>query len=135
MGYTDRYDNVLHDINIFTVARLEKFTQGLAVFILFMIGAPLGAIIRKGGLGIPVLISIVFFVLYYILSISGTKWAKEGVADINVAMWYANAVLLLIGLFFLNQARRDAALFDLDFYKRKLGLVGDRKPKLPTTAE
>ena len=117
-GYTERYNNVRHDVNIFTVARVEKFTQSLAVFVLFLIGAPLGAIIRKGGLGVPVLISIVFFVLYYILSLSGTKWAKEGVANINLSMWYANVVLALVGLFFVNQARRDAALFDLDFYRR-----------------
>jgi len=130
-GYKERYDNIVHDINIFSSAWVEKFTQGLAVFILFMIGAPLGAIIRKGGLGLPTLISIIFFVLYYILSISGTKWAKEGVADMNLSMWYANIVLSLIGLFFLNQARRDAALFDLDFYRRKLGLQGKTKP-VPT---
>jgi lipopolysaccharide export system permease protein len=120
-GYKARYENIIHDINIFSVARVEKFTQGLAVFVLFLIGAPLGAIIRKGGLGLPVLISIVFFVLYYVLSLSGTKWAKEGVADINLSMWYANAVLILVGLFFLNQARRDAALLDFDFYRRLLG--------------
>jgi len=129
-GYKDRYENVVHDVNIFTVARLEKFTQGMAVFVLFLIGAPLGAIIRKGGLGVPVLISIVFFVLYYVLSLSGTKWAKEGVADINLSMWYANAILIFIGLFFVNQARRDAALFDLEYYRRLFGFSGKQKPKL-----
>lgn len=126
-GYTERYNNVRRDVNIFTVARVEKFTQSLAVFVLFLIGAPLGAIIRKGGLGVPVLISIVFFVLYYILSLSGTKWAKEGVANINLSMWYANVVLALIGLFFVNQARRDAALFDLDFYRRLFSRKRNRK--------
>ena len=126
-GYNDRYTNVRRDINIFTVQRVEKFTQALAVFVLFLIGAPLGAIIRKGGLGMPVLISIVFFVLYYILSLSGTKWAKEGVTDINVAMWYSNTVLLAVGLFFLNQARRDAALFDLEYYRRLFSFKRKRK--------
>lgn len=130
-GYAERFKNVRHDIDIFSVQRVEKFTQALAVFILFLIAAPLGAIIRKGGLGVPVLVSIVFFMLYYILSLTGTKWAKEGVFDITPAMWYSNAVLALIGIFFLNQARRDAALFDIEFYKRLIGRKKRMAPQHP----
>ena len=117
-GYADRTKADKRETNIWTVERLRKFTQTMACLALFLIGAPLGAIIRKGGLGIPVLISISFFIVYYVLSITGEKWAKEGVSNIYYSMWYANAVLFAIGLFFVNQARRDVALFEFQVYKR-----------------
>ena len=117
-GYADRTKADKRETNIWTVERLRKFTQTMACLALFLIGAPLGAIIRKGGLGIPVLISISFFIVYYVLSITGEKWAKEGVSNIYYSMWYANAVLFAIGLFFVNQARRDVALFEFQVYRR-----------------
>ena len=88
----------------------------MACLIMFLIGAPLGAIIKKGGLGVPVLISIVFFIIFYILSILGEKWAKEGVVLIPYGMWAANLILLLVGLLFLRQARNDSRLFESDVY-------------------
>lgn len=117
-GYMERVKTVNRDINVFTVEMKRRYTQAVACIVFFLIGAPLGAIIRKGGLGIPVLISITFFVIFYVMSITGEKWAKEGVMDLNFSMWYANGILAVIGLFFANQARRDAALFEMDFYKR-----------------
>jgi lipopolysaccharide export system permease protein len=83
---------------------------------MFLIGAPLGAIIKKGGLGIPVLMSIVFFIIFYVLTLMGEKWAKQDIISVPVGMWLANAVLMFIGLIFLRQARVDARLFDSDFY-------------------
>jgi lipopolysaccharide export system permease protein len=83
---------------------------------MFLIGAPLGSIIKKGGLGVPVLVSILFFIVFYILSLMGEKWAKQGILNVATCMWLANSVLMIIGLVFLKQARSDARLFDADFY-------------------
>ncbi|MBP9927105.1 MAG: LptF/LptG family permease [Cyclobacteriaceae bacterium] len=90
--------------------------QSIACIAMFLIGAPLGAIIKKGGLGVPVLMSILFFILFYVLSLMGEKWAKQGVFSVIVDMWLANIILTFIGLIFLRQARADARLFDSDFY-------------------
>jgi lipopolysaccharide export system permease protein len=83
---------------------------------MFMIGAPLGAIIKKGGLGMPVLVSIIFFIIYYMLTITGEKWGKEGMADPLFGTWFSILVLLPAGFFFLKQARKDARLFEPDVY-------------------
>jgi lipopolysaccharide export system permease protein len=100
----------------YEIAWFQKYTQSIACFVMFMIGAPLGAIIKKGGLGMPVLISIIFFIIYYMLTISGEKWAKEGVVDTLFGTAFSNLCLIPFGLFFLRQARKDARLFEPDFY-------------------
>ena len=94
----------------------HKFTQAVSCFIMFLIGAPLGAIIKKGGLGLPVLVSIVFFILLYILNITGDKYAKDGLIWVPAGAWMANAVLTPVGLFFMQKARYDSRLFDKDVY-------------------
>ncbi|MGB0525202.1 MAG: LptF/LptG family permease [Flammeovirgaceae bacterium] len=98
-----------------------KWSQSVAVFIMFLIGAPLGAIIKKGGLGVPVLISIIFFVIFYISTIMGKKLAEEMVVSPLVGVWSGNLILFLIGLFCLRQAYHDVRLFDLDYYKVMIG--------------
>ena len=108
----------------YEIAWYQKYSQAIACFVMFLIGAPLGAIIKKGGLGMPVLISILFFILFYMLTITGEKWAKEGVVDSFLGTIFSNLCLLPFGLFFLRQARRDARLFESDFYTdlgKKLG--------------
>ena len=94
----------------------HKFTQALSCFVLFLIGAPLGAIIKKGGLGLPVLVSIVFFVLLYVLTINGDKLAKDGVLWVPLGAWLPNGLLFPVGLYFMRQARHDSRLFDKDVY-------------------
>jgi lipopolysaccharide export LptBFGC system permease protein LptF len=108
----------------YEIAWYQKYSQAIACFVMFLIGAPLGAIIKKGGLGMPVLISILFFILFYMLTITGEKWAKEGVTNSFIGTIFSNLCLLPFGLFFLRQARRDARLFESDFYAalgKKLG--------------
>jgi lipopolysaccharide export LptBFGC system permease protein LptF len=100
----------------YEIAWYQKYTQAIACFVMFLIGAPLGSIIKKGGLGMPVLISIIFFILFYMLSITGEKWAKEGIADPLFGTFFSNLCLIPFGLFFLRQARKDARLFEADFY-------------------
>jgi lipopolysaccharide export system permease protein len=101
---------------IFYIQWNKIMAQAIACIAMFLIGAPLGAIIKKGGLGVPVLMSILFFILFYVLSLMGEKWAKQSVVSVEVGMWLANATLFIIGFMFLRQARADARLFDSDFY-------------------
>ena len=105
--------------------------HSFACIVMFLIGAPLGAIIKRGGLGVPVLFSIIFFILFYVVYITGENWAKENTMEITPAIWMANAVLLPIGLFFLRQARRDARLFDADYYRVQLSKLLKRKSDSP----
>jgi lipopolysaccharide export system permease protein len=92
----------------------KKFTFSIACFLLFFIGAPFGAIIRKGGLGLPAVISTVFFILFWILSFIGEKYTLEGVLPAYEGMWIAPSVLLPIGIFLTYKASVDASLFDID---------------------
>jgi lipopolysaccharide export system permease protein len=101
---------------IFDIQWHKILAQSIACIAMFLIGAPLGAIIKKGGLGVPVLMSILFFILFYVLSLMGEKWAKQGLFSVVADMWLANMILAFIGLIFLRQARVDARLFDSDFY-------------------
>ncbi|MEO5599540.1 MAG: LptF/LptG family permease [Cyclobacteriaceae bacterium] len=84
---------------------------------MFLIGAPLGAIIKRGGLGVPFLISILFFIVYYLLNMQGEKLAKQDLVSPLIGIWAADGILLLIGIVFLQQARVDARLFDADAYR------------------
>jgi lipopolysaccharide export system permease protein len=101
---------------IFRVQWHKILANSIACLAMFLIGAPLGSIIKKGGLGVPVLVSILFFILYYVLDLMGVKWARQELLSPPAGVWMANAVLFTIGLFFLRQARVDARLFDADFY-------------------
>lgn len=94
----------------------RKFTLSFACLILFFIGAPLGAIIRKGGLGTPVVVSIIFFLIYHIISITGEKFAREGVIPPYKGMWMSSMILLPIGIFLTYKATTDSGLFDKDTY-------------------
>ncbi|MBC6368062.1 LptF/LptG family permease [Algoriphagus sp. AK58] len=109
-------DGHLREFRRYEIAWYQKYSQAIACFMMFLIGAPLGSIIKKGGLGMPVLISIIFFILFYMLTITGEKWAKEGLTDSFFGTIFSNLCLLPFGLFFLRQARRDARLFEADFY-------------------
>ncbi|MCD4746660.1 MAG: LptF/LptG family permease [Bacteroidales bacterium] len=94
----------------------RKFTLSFACFVLFFIGAPLGAIIRKGGLGLPVVISVIFFVLFHIVSIIGDKSVKSGVLEAQYGMWLASAILLPIGIFLTYKATTDSPILDTDVW-------------------
>ncbi len=98
----------------------RKFTLSIACIILFFIGAPLGAIIRKGGLGLPVVISVLFFVVFHITSITGEKLAKQGEMLPTTGMWMATVVLLPIGIFLTYKATTDSGLLDMDTYTKSI---------------
>jgi lipopolysaccharide export system permease protein len=105
---------------------MKKFTLSLACIIFFFIGAPLGAIIRKGGLGMPLVISVFLFIFYYIIDNTGIKLARDGRLEVWEGMWLSSAVLLPLGIFFTSKAVNDSAVFNRDayvnFFRRILGL-------------
>jgi len=116
---TDSQEKLLHKHEI---VYHKKFTFSIACLLLFFIGAPLGAIIRKGGLGLPAVISTVFFILFWVLSFIGEKYTVVGVLPALVGMWIAPVILLPIGIFLTYKATIDASLLDFDswiklFYK------------------
>ena len=94
----------------------KKFTLSLACIIFFFIGAPLGAIIRKGGLGMPVVVSIIIFLIYYIINSMGERAAKNGTWEIWFGTWISTFVTLPLGIFFTYKATRDSAVFNADVY-------------------
>ncbi len=98
----------------------RKFTLSFACLIFFFIGAPLGAIIRKGGLGTPVVISVIMFIVYYIIDNTGYKMAREGLWTAAEGMWLSSSVLLPIGIFLTYKAALDATLFNKEEYIRFL---------------
>jgi lipopolysaccharide export system permease protein len=94
----------------------KKLTMSLACLVFFFIGAPLGAIIRKGGLGTPAIISVLFFVIYYIISISGQKMVEEDVVGTFAGMWAASYILLPVGVFLTYKATTDSVIMNIDTY-------------------
>lgn len=129
-SFTDDSENDIK-IKTKTVARHliewhRKFTLSLACLILFFIGAPLGAIIRKGGFGLPVVISILFFVTYHVISILGEKTVREIVVPAYKGMWLSTLILLPIGIFLTYKAATDSALFDGESYTRFFRKVKER---------
>jgi len=103
-GAVDR-TNRRHDIE-----RHRKFTLSFACFIFFFIGAPLGAIIRKGGLGIPVVVSVFLFIVYYIVDNTGYKMARDGVWQVWQGIWLSSAVLMPLGIFLTYKAATDSMI-------------------------
>jgi lipopolysaccharide export system permease protein len=120
----DRLKNFYRDSDVFEVEILKKYTQAIACLIMFLLGAPLGAIIRKGGFGVPVLISIFFFIIYYVLSITGEKWSKEDLVEVSVGMWATNFLLFWAGLYFLAKARSDSSLLDNNYFTQFFSFIG-----------
>ncbi len=122
------------EARVFNIQWHKILASSLACIAMFLIGAPLGAIIKRGGLGVPFLVSIIFFIVYYILSMQGEKLAKQGVVPVVFCIWAADFILFIFGLFFLRQARADARLFEADFYsvafdKFKTWLAARKQPK------
>ena len=94
----------------------KKFTLSFACFVLFFVGAPLGAIVRKGGLGMPVVISVILFIIYHVISFSAEKMALEGEMQPLVAMWIGPFLFLPFGIWLSVKAAKDSSLFDGTVY-------------------
>ncbi len=105
------------EINKNEIELLKKYAQAFACISMFIIGAPLGSLIKRGGIGVPVIISIVFYIIYYVLNILGIKWAREDIISPGLAAWLSNIVLLPIGMFFLYHSWKDSRVFETNFLK------------------
>ena len=125
--YDDELYNRKKELNKFTMERHRKFSLSIAVLIFFFIGAPLGAIIRKGGLGMPVVVSILLFIAYYIVSMTGEKSAREDIWDMSVGMWFSTLIFLPVGIWLTWKAATDAALMNAETYRKILDRLGIEK--------
>jgi lipopolysaccharide export system permease protein len=114
--YTDNKNSVA----IHSIEWHRKFTLSIACLVLFLIGAPLGSIIRKGGLGTPMISAIIFFVFFFLFNNFGEKLAKSGQWSVFNGMWLSSMILVPIGLFLIYKAMRDSQLFNQEFYYRIL---------------
>ncbi|MBP5797220.1 MAG: LptF/LptG family permease [Bacteroidales bacterium] len=107
----------------------KKFTLSFACLIFFFIGAPLGTIIRKGGLGLPVVVSVLFFVIYYIISTVAERMAEFGNLNMFLGVWLSSLLIFPVGLFLTFKATSDSSLLDGDSWKKMLRNLFSRKAK------
>lgn len=128
-GRTVDYEFKVNEIIRAQLEYQRKFTLAASCLLLFFIGAPLGAIIRKGGLGLPVVIAVVFFLVYHIVSTVSEKSAKEGTLAPSFGLWLPIIILTPLGIFLTYKATVDSALFDIDYYKQLFLSVFKRKKK------
>lgn len=134
--YNEAYRNTMSSSNVVTYdeysskevlnqlyrSRIEwhrKLALPFSVMIFFLIGAPLGAIIRKGGLGMSVLISVIFFVIYYVITLTSEKMVRDGIWDAAFGMWTSSYILFPIAIFLTYQATTDSNLMSGDWYHNK----------------
>ena len=132
VGY--QFTSLLNNLNDMTVLYREKqqssayhaiewhrkFTLSFACIVLFLIGAPLGSIIRKGGLGTPLVLAVAFFVVFFLLNNFGEKLAKSSQWEAYAGMWLSSVLLIPVGIFLTYKAMRDSQLFNQEFYYRIL---------------
>lgn len=124
-------ENSLKNTNIFinrhTAEIHKKYSMALACLIMFFIGAPFGAIVRKGGLGLPVVIGVLLFLLYYVVTTSMYKVVKKGDFDPIIGMWLSPIILTPIGIFLTYKATTDSDLFRIEVYKKFFARIFSRK--------
>jgi lipopolysaccharide export system permease protein len=134
MNGATEIDNKENEIKFHKLEWHRKFSLSMACLVLFFIGAPLGSIIRKGGLGMPLVVAIVFFLIFHLLNMFGEKFVKEDIMSPFLGMWLSVIVLIPIGVFLTYKAMHDSQLFSKEFYNRvfkrfKLFLSTFRKEK------
>jgi lipopolysaccharide export system permease protein len=120
-------------VNNYPMEWHRKYTLSIACIIFFFIGAPLGAIIRKGGLGMPVVVSILMFIAYYILMITGEKFAREDAWSMEGGMWFSSLVFLPLGIWLTYKAATDSGVMNIEsyqlFFKRLINIVTFKNKK------
>lgn len=112
------YTNQRKELRLYLIEWHNKFTMSIAVLVLFLIGAPLGSIVRKGGIGTPVVFAVIFFVIFFLLNNFGKKFVREDVLQPVSGIWMATMVLVPIGLFLIYKAMHDSQLFNKESYFR-----------------
>ena len=107
-----------YDMRMYHIAWHKKFAFSFACIVLFLIGAPLGSIIRKGGLGMPLVVAVIFFLIFHLLNMFGEKFVRQELLSPFWGIWLSSLTLLPIGLFFVFKAMNDSQLFNNEFYFR-----------------
>jgi lipopolysaccharide export system permease protein len=125
------FETQRRELRLHLMAWHEKFSMALACMVLFLIGAPLGSIIRKGGIGTPLVFAVVFFVVFFLLNNFGKKFVKEDVMLPMYGMWLATFILLPIGIFLVYKAMHDSQLFNKEYYYRIFKRIGKLRQRLP----
>jgi lipopolysaccharide export system permease protein len=119
-------------VNRFDIEWHKKYTYSIACLIFFFIGAPLGAIIRKGGLGMPLVVSVILFIFYWILSTTGEKFVREATSGLWFGVWFSTFIFLPAGVFLTYKAVTDSTVLNFDAYVeffKKLRFWGKKKPE------
>lgn len=126
---SSEYNNHVDDITLHEVEWHKKLSLSIACMVLFFIGAPLGSIIRKGGLGLPLVVALIFFLIFYLLNIFGEKFTKDNILDPVTGMWLPVIVLSPVGFFLTYKAMHDSQLFNKEYYYRAIKKIrsGSRK--------
>jgi len=124
------YENKRKELRLHLIEWHNKITMSMAVLVLFLIGAPLGSIVRKGGIGTPVVFAVIFFVIFFLLNNFGRKFVKEDIMLPVSGMWLATAVLAPIGFFLIYKALHDSQLLNKEFYYRVSRSIGTVLQKL-----
>jgi lipopolysaccharide export system permease protein len=132
-GAAVEYESKRKELRMHLMTWHEKFTMSIAVLVLFLIGSPLGSIVRKGGIGTPVVFAVLFFMIFFLLNNFGKKFVKEDVLQPFAGMWLATMVLLPIGFFLIYKALHDSQLFNKEFYFRIIRIIRSRWSKKKET--
>lgn len=132
--YLGKVESKLYMQDTFDVEKKHKYVQAVACIIMFLIGAPIGAVIKKGGMGAPGMITIVFFILYYVIYITFEKYARAHQLETLTGSWGSIFVLLPFGLLFVFAAARDSKIFEgVGLFISKIGAVFQRLKRKPTS--
>ncbi len=115
---TSQFDGYSKSAREYLLGIHQKFAFAFACFVMFLIGAPLGSIIRRGGIGSPLVLAVIFFAIYHLLNTLGTKLAQEGVVPVAFGIWLPIIVLTPVGIFLVVKAMNDSQLFNKEFYFR-----------------
>jgi lipopolysaccharide export system permease protein len=114
----------VRSLNRFGIEWHKKYTFAVACLVFLFIGAPLGALIRKGGLGMPLVISVLLFIFYWIITTTGEKFSRESVASLWQGVWFSTFIFLPAGIFLTYKAANDSVVFNVnawaDFFKKLL---------------
>ncbi|MGA1435042.1 MAG: LptF/LptG family permease, partial [Candidatus Kapaibacteriota bacterium] len=116
LAYDDKQRN--YDKRMYHIAWHKKFAFSFACIVLFLIGAPLGSIIRKGGLGMPLVVAVIFFMIFHLLNMFGEKFVRQEIMSPFWGIWLSSLALLPIGIFLVIKAMNDSQLFNNEFYFR-----------------
>lgn len=123
------FDSQVDDIIQHRIEWHKKLSLSVACLVLFLIGAPLGSIIRKGGVGLPLVVALVFFMIFYLLNIFGEKFTKDHLVDPTIGMWLPVFVLTPVGFFLTYKAMHDSQLFNKEVYYRMIKSIRTLKDR------